>query len=140
MVREIGPALTKELVLTCRPFDAAGACAMGFLNRVVSNESLEDEVEDLARSLVKKAKKQRRRLAQRAAEEAHVEEEMAEAAVQQQYSSTLRQRRNHLKQVLRPPSNRHPKSLRRKTLPTSAGVGEDKQCPSNLVLMGKQYV
>jgi 1,4-dihydroxy-2-naphthoyl-CoA synthase len=28
---------------------------MGFLNRVVPNESLEDEVEDLARSLVKKA-------------------------------------------------------------------------------------
>jgi len=55
MVREIGPALTKELVLTCRPFDAAEACAMGFLNRVVPNESLEDEVEDLARSLVKKA-------------------------------------------------------------------------------------
>jgi enoyl-CoA hydratase/carnithine racemase len=33
LVREIGPALTKELVLTCRPFDAAEARAAGFLNR-----------------------------------------------------------------------------------------------------------
>lgn len=35
LVREIGPAATKELVMTCRPFDAAEACALGFLNRVV---------------------------------------------------------------------------------------------------------
>ena len=30
LVREIGPALTKELVMTCRPFDAAEAAAAGF--------------------------------------------------------------------------------------------------------------
>ncbi|MGI9592832.1 MAG: enoyl-CoA hydratase/isomerase family protein, partial [Myxococcota bacterium] len=35
LVREIGPALAKELVLTCRPFDAAEAKSAGFLNRVV---------------------------------------------------------------------------------------------------------
>ncbi len=55
MVREIGPALTKELVLTCRPFDAEEARSIGFLNRVVPAESLEDEVEELATQLSKKA-------------------------------------------------------------------------------------
>ena len=35
LVRELGPALTKELVLTCRPFDAREARAMRFVNRVV---------------------------------------------------------------------------------------------------------
>ncbi len=51
LVRELGPAVTKELVLTCRPFTAAEAHALGFLNRVVPDESLESEVEDLAREL-----------------------------------------------------------------------------------------
>jgi len=55
LVREIGPALTKELVLTCRPFDAAEARSAGFLNRVVPAERLEAEVEELAMSLSKKA-------------------------------------------------------------------------------------
>ena len=32
LVREIGPALTKELVMTCRPFDAHEAQRAGFLN------------------------------------------------------------------------------------------------------------
>jgi enoyl-CoA hydratase/carnithine racemase len=56
MVREIGPAMTKELVLTCRPFDAAEAKAIGFLNRVVPEASLDAEVEALATSLSKKAR------------------------------------------------------------------------------------
>ncbi len=55
LVREIGPALTKELVLTCRPFDAAEARAAGFLNRVVSGDQLESEVEALAEQLAAKA-------------------------------------------------------------------------------------
>lgn len=55
LVREIGPALTKELVLTCRPFDAAEAKAAGFLNRVVPPADLEREVEDLAGLLAEKA-------------------------------------------------------------------------------------
>ena len=37
---EIGPALTKELVLTCRPFDAQEARAAGFLNRLVPEAEL----------------------------------------------------------------------------------------------------
>ncbi|HEX5225530.1 MAG TPA: enoyl-CoA hydratase/isomerase family protein [Solirubrobacteraceae bacterium] len=41
LVREIGPAMTRELVLTCRPFDAAEARALGFLNRVVPDAELE---------------------------------------------------------------------------------------------------
>ncbi|MCP5057373.1 MAG: enoyl-CoA hydratase/isomerase family protein [bacterium] len=55
LVREIGPALTKELVLTCRPFDAAEAKAAGFLNRVVPAAELKSEVEALAESLAEKA-------------------------------------------------------------------------------------
>lgn len=55
LVREIGPALTKELVLTCRPFDAAEAKSIGFLNRVVPRGELESAVSDLARSLAAKA-------------------------------------------------------------------------------------
>ena len=55
LVREIGPALTKELVLTCRPFDAAEAKAAGFLNRCVPARALEASVLELARSLASKA-------------------------------------------------------------------------------------
>lgn len=55
LVREIGPALTKELVLTCRPFDAAEARSAGFLNRVVPDDELDNEVEKLARELATKA-------------------------------------------------------------------------------------
>ena len=55
LVREIGPALTKELVLTCRPFDASEAKAAGFLNRLVPEAELADHVEALAASLAAKA-------------------------------------------------------------------------------------
>jgi enoyl-CoA hydratase/carnithine racemase len=55
LVREIGPALTKELVLTCRPFDAAEARAAGFLNRLVPEAKLEATVFELAQSLAAKA-------------------------------------------------------------------------------------
>jgi enoyl-CoA hydratase/carnithine racemase len=55
LVREIGPALAKELVLTCRPFDAAEAKSIGFVNRVVAADRLEAEVEQLAAALAAKA-------------------------------------------------------------------------------------
>jgi len=55
LVRELGPALAKELVLTCRPFDAAEARAAGFLNRVVPRADLDAEVEALAGGLAAKA-------------------------------------------------------------------------------------
>ncbi len=56
LVRELGPALTKELVMTCRPFDAAEAKAAGFLNRVVDEERLDDEVAALVATLVRMPK------------------------------------------------------------------------------------
>ena len=40
LVREIGPALTKELVLTCRPFTPAEARSVRFLNDVVPEADL----------------------------------------------------------------------------------------------------
>ncbi len=54
LVREIGPALTKELVMTCRRFTPAEAKSIGFLNRVVPATQLKSEVEQLARELVAK--------------------------------------------------------------------------------------
>jgi enoyl-CoA hydratase/carnithine racemase len=54
LVREIGPAMTKELVMTCRRFGAAEAKAVGFLNRVVAPARLEAEVNQLAAELVAK--------------------------------------------------------------------------------------
>jgi enoyl-CoA hydratase/carnithine racemase len=48
LVREIGPALTKELVMTCRRFSPAEAKAAGFLNRVVPADRLAAEAESLA--------------------------------------------------------------------------------------------
>ena len=54
LVREIGPAMTKELVLTCRPFTAAEAKSLGFLNRVLPAEKLDAGVEELAAELARK--------------------------------------------------------------------------------------
>lgn len=56
LVREIGPALTKELVMTCRPFDADEAARAGFLNRVVPDDHLDAAVEELVAALVAKPK------------------------------------------------------------------------------------
>ena len=56
LVREVGPALTKELVMTCRSFDAAEAREVGFLNRVVAAEELDDAVAELAATLAEKPK------------------------------------------------------------------------------------
>ena len=55
LVREIGPALTKELVMTCRPFTAAEALGAGFVNRVVPMSRLDDEVEELVGLLERKS-------------------------------------------------------------------------------------
>ena len=54
LVREIGPALTKELVMTCRRFGAAEAKAIGFINRVVPADRLAAEAEALANELIEK--------------------------------------------------------------------------------------
>jgi enoyl-CoA hydratase/carnithine racemase len=54
LVREIGPALTKELVLTCRPFGADEAKSIGFINQVVPSGDLETTVTELAENLASK--------------------------------------------------------------------------------------
>ena len=48
LVREIGPALTKELVITCREFSAQEALGAGFLNRCVSADEVEASAVELA--------------------------------------------------------------------------------------------
>lgn len=54
LTRELGPAVTKELVLTCRPFDAAEALRLRFLNRVVPEADLVAAAEALATELAAK--------------------------------------------------------------------------------------
>jgi enoyl-CoA hydratase/carnithine racemase len=54
LVRELGPAITKELVLTCRPFGADEAHALRFLNRVVPADELVATAEALATELASK--------------------------------------------------------------------------------------
>jgi enoyl-CoA hydratase/carnithine racemase len=56
LVREIGPAMTKELVMTCRELGAEEAKAAGFLNRVVDDDDLDAAVEDLVATLVRMPK------------------------------------------------------------------------------------
>lgn len=55
LVREIGPARTKELVMTCRPFGAAEAVAAGFLNRTVPASDLAAAVDELVGQLTGKS-------------------------------------------------------------------------------------
>jgi len=55
LVREIGPAATRELVMTCRPFDAEEARSLGFVNRVVPRAELANAVDELGATLLTKA-------------------------------------------------------------------------------------
>ena len=55
LVREIGPAATRDLVLSCRPFGAAEAQALGFVTRVMPASELDGAVTDLARELASKS-------------------------------------------------------------------------------------
>ena len=48
LVAEIGPARTKELVMTCRRFEAKEALEMGLINRIVPKEKLADVCLDCA--------------------------------------------------------------------------------------------
>lgn len=54
MVREIGPTLTKELVITCRRFTPEEALGWRWINRVVPLAQLEDEAEQLALAIARK--------------------------------------------------------------------------------------
>lgn len=55
LVREIGPAMTKELVLSCRPFTAEEGRALGFINRIVPDQELDRAVDELASQLAQKS-------------------------------------------------------------------------------------
>ena len=55
LTRELGPALAKELIITCRPFTAAEAANHGFLNRVVAEAEVLDEATALARLVAEKS-------------------------------------------------------------------------------------
>jgi 1,4-dihydroxy-2-naphthoyl-CoA synthase len=53
-VRELGPAVTKELVLTCRPVDATEAKALRLVNTVVPLAELDRTVTEMAAQLTQK--------------------------------------------------------------------------------------
>ena len=55
LVREIGAPATRDLVMTCRPFDAHEANRLGLVQRVVTTDELDCCVEQLAASLTAKA-------------------------------------------------------------------------------------
>jgi len=55
LVREIGPAATKELVLTCRAFSPEEAQRLGLVNRLVPADRLDAGVEGLSAGLAAKA-------------------------------------------------------------------------------------
>jgi enoyl-CoA hydratase/carnithine racemase len=54
LVQEIGPALTRELVMTCRPFPAVEALQRGIVNQVVPGEDLERTSMELAELIASK--------------------------------------------------------------------------------------
>ena len=54
LVREIGPARTKELVISCREFGPIEAQQAGFINQVVDEASLDVTVDELASSVATK--------------------------------------------------------------------------------------
>jgi enoyl-CoA hydratase/carnithine racemase len=54
LVREIGPARTKELVMTCDRFSSAQALAWGFVNHVLSDTDLMPAARALAKQLLAK--------------------------------------------------------------------------------------
>lgn len=54
LMRELGPARTKELVMTCQRFSAADALQWGFVNRVVPDAELLPSARHLAATLLAK--------------------------------------------------------------------------------------
>ncbi len=54
LVREIGAAATRDLVMTCRTFDAEEALRLGLVQRVADDSALDDEVDSLVATLLDK--------------------------------------------------------------------------------------
>jgi enoyl-CoA hydratase/carnithine racemase len=55
MVEIMGPAYTREILLTGSRFDAQTALRWGFLNRVVPSDRLEEEVKEIAGTIAQNA-------------------------------------------------------------------------------------
>ena len=55
LVREIGAPATRDLVMTCRRFDAAEAARLGLVQRVVAESDLDAAVAELVATLAEKA-------------------------------------------------------------------------------------
>ena len=51
LVRELGPAVTKDIVMTCRPFTAQEALALRFVNGIGSTDEVNALVDSAARAL-----------------------------------------------------------------------------------------
>lgn len=56
LVREIGPAATRELVMTCRSFTAAEAHMRGMINTVSADDAYLADAEAMAEGLAKKSR------------------------------------------------------------------------------------
>jgi enoyl-CoA hydratase/carnithine racemase len=56
LLREVGPAVARDLVLTCREFGADEALRTGMISRVVPDDRLEAEVAAVADALADKAR------------------------------------------------------------------------------------
>lgn len=54
LVREIGAPATRDLVMTCRPFDADEALRLGLVQRVVDDAELDAAVDELVTTLADK--------------------------------------------------------------------------------------
>lgn len=54
LVRDIGALRTKELVISCRRFDAAEACSIGLINETVPAHTLDERVSEFADTLAAK--------------------------------------------------------------------------------------
>jgi len=56
LLREVPPAVARDLVLTCREFDPEEAHRLGVLSRVCPDPELDGTVDELARDLARKAR------------------------------------------------------------------------------------
>lgn len=56
LVREIGPAATRELVMTCRSFSAHEAHVRGMVNTVTADDAYLSDAEEMAQGLARKSR------------------------------------------------------------------------------------
>jgi enoyl-CoA hydratase/carnithine racemase len=55
LVRELGPAMTRDLVISCRPFSSVEAFEMGFISRLLDDDDFFDQADALVQALAAKA-------------------------------------------------------------------------------------